>query len=77
MGFGSAAMASIKWRELGFRASLNSIFLPLAYLAGIASLHSVATGMFGLSPKPVNTTFPFSSQGIPDFTGAAVGNALT
>ncbi|KAJ4479115.1 hypothetical protein J3R30DRAFT_3881994 [Lentinula aciculospora] len=76
MGFGSALMASLKWRQLGFQESRNSLLVPLLYLAGIASLHSVATGMFGLVLAPVNTTMAFSSQGLPDFT-ATVGNALT
>ncbi|KIK67602.1 hypothetical protein GYMLUDRAFT_237831 [Collybiopsis luxurians FD-317 M1] len=77
MGLGSAILSSLKWRQLGFRVSMNSIFLPLLYLGGIASLHSVAVGMFGLVPRATNTTIPFTSSGLPDFSGTDAGNLLT
>ncbi|KAJ3740950.1 hypothetical protein DFH05DRAFT_1528772 [Lentinula detonsa] len=76
MGLGSSLMAVLKWRQLGFHEARNSIFIPLLYLAGIASLHSVGTSMFGLVPKSVTTPFSFSSQGLPDFTVTA-RNALS
>lgn len=66
---------SLKWRQLEFRESLNSLFLPLLYLAGIASLHSVGTGMFGLVATSLDENFTFLSQGLPDFTNTA-GNVL-
>ncbi|KAF9021103.1 hypothetical protein BDP27DRAFT_1354098 [Rhodocollybia butyracea] len=77
MSVGSAILTALNWRQLGFRASLNSIFVPLVYLSAIASFHSVATGMFGLVIKQFNTALSFSSFGIPDFTGLDAGNALT
>ncbi|KAH7876420.1 uncharacterized protein C8R40DRAFT_134651 [Lentinula edodes] len=78
MGLGSSLMTflSLKWRQLEFRESLNSLFLPLLYLAGIASLHSVGTGMFGLVATPLDENFNFLSQGLPDFTNTA-GNVLS
>ncbi|KAE9405266.1 hypothetical protein BT96DRAFT_346997 [Gymnopus androsaceus JB14] len=77
MGTGSAVLTSLKWRQLGFRASIHSIFLPLGYLGGIAAFHSVATGMLEVVDIPVNKTVTFSSNGIPDLTGASIGNAFT
>ncbi|KAJ3718048.1 hypothetical protein DFJ43DRAFT_1098865 [Lentinula guzmanii] len=71
MGLGSSLMAVLRWRQLEFREARNSIFIPLLYLAGIASLHSVGTSMFGLVPKSVTRPFSFSSQGLPDFTATA------
>ncbi|KAJ3971035.1 hypothetical protein EV361DRAFT_913146 [Lentinula raphanica] len=75
MGLGSSLMAALKWRQLGFTEARNSLFIPLLYLAGIASLHSVGTGMFGLVPKAITRPFSFTSQGLPDFTATA-RNAL-
>ncbi|KIK67603.1 hypothetical protein GYMLUDRAFT_36339 [Collybiopsis luxurians FD-317 M1] len=77
MGFGSAILTSLNWRQLGFRVSMNSIFLPLLYLGGIASLHSVAVAMFGLVPQATTKTISFTSSGIPNFTGTDVGNIWT
>ncbi|KAJ3719429.1 hypothetical protein C8R42DRAFT_723110 [Lentinula raphanica] len=75
MGLGSSLMAALKWRQLGFTEARNSLFIPLLYLAGIASLHSVGTSMFGLVQKEITRPFSFTSQGLPDFTVTA-RNAL-
>ncbi|KIK67601.1 hypothetical protein GYMLUDRAFT_237830 [Collybiopsis luxurians FD-317 M1] len=77
MGMGSAFLSLLKCRQLGLRGSLNPIFLPLAYLGGVASLHSIAINMFDLVPASVNTTFLFTSTGIPNFSGNASSNILT
>ncbi|KIK67598.1 hypothetical protein GYMLUDRAFT_785185 [Collybiopsis luxurians FD-317 M1] len=77
MGMGSAILGLLNCRQHNPRAALNSIFFPLAYLGGIACLHSVAIGMFTLVTTPVNTTVTFNSSGIPDFSGNAVRNILT
>ncbi|KAJ3751957.1 hypothetical protein EV360DRAFT_75776, partial [Lentinula raphanica] len=76
LGLGSSLLAVLKLRQLGVgKDALNSIFLPLLYLAGIASLHSIGSNMFGLEFKAVNNSFSFTSQGLPDFT-ATDRNAL-
>ncbi|KIK67680.1 hypothetical protein GYMLUDRAFT_788375 [Collybiopsis luxurians FD-317 M1] len=77
MGTGSAVMGLLKLRQLGLRAALNPIILPLAYLGAISSLHSVAMEMLDLAPVPENTTVSFSSTGIPDFSGYGSHNILT
>ncbi|KIK67600.1 hypothetical protein GYMLUDRAFT_54397 [Collybiopsis luxurians FD-317 M1] len=77
MSMGAALLSLPKCRQLGFWHSLSPIILPLAYLCGIASLHSVAINMFDFAPMAVNTTTTFNSTGIPDFSGNAAHNIMT
>ncbi|KIK67596.1 hypothetical protein GYMLUDRAFT_36338 [Collybiopsis luxurians FD-317 M1] len=77
MGIGAAFLILAKFGPFGPRASFKSILLPLAYLGGIASLHSIATNMFDLVPTSMNATILFHSTGIPDFSGDASHNRLT
>ncbi|KAJ3719431.1 hypothetical protein C8R42DRAFT_120323 [Lentinula raphanica] len=74
MSLGSSLIAIFKLPQLGFTQARTSLITPLLYLAGIASLHSVGTGMFILVPKPTSRSFRFTLQGLPNFT-ATVRNA--
>ncbi|KAJ3878376.1 hypothetical protein F5051DRAFT_488287 [Lentinula edodes] len=69
MGTGAAILTSLKWRQHGFKKSIQSIFYPLAYLSALSAFHSSATGIIQTVLEP-GRSFTFQSQGIPNFTAS-------
>lgn len=69
MGTGAAILTSLKWRQHGFKKSIQSIFYPLAYLSALSAFHSLATGIIQTVLEP-GRSFTFQSQGIPNFTAS-------
>ncbi|KAJ4479092.1 hypothetical protein J3R30DRAFT_3702147 [Lentinula aciculospora] len=76
MGAGSALLTSLNWRDHGFKRSIESLFIPLAYLGVLSAFHSSATDIISEVEMNTNIPFPFSSYGVPNFTGKASENVF-
>ncbi|KAJ3740927.1 hypothetical protein DFH05DRAFT_1528750 [Lentinula detonsa] len=70
MSAGSALLTSLNWRQHKRRDSVESIFIPLAYLGVLSAFHSSATGIFDTITARNNITLPFSTYGVPNLTGS-------